>query len=183
MKRRQRSNFASATFTQSIAKATGKAPCPEQLATVASLSAAAAGGQAARQSTAALARERAVRPVIASSGRNAILPETAQWRNRPGVDAGRLKRDDDSKKSRHASGVPGLHRRLADDLAVRDVEHGGAEDLVSVRIGAGLREGERLAVGDSGLDAMRHRAAADIVVVGRDRRRALELARPARRTV
>src|SRR5689334_15623807 len=111
------------------------------------------------------------------------LADLGQW---PGIGAKRtfgMARTDahDPKLINQSLGIPGLDRSLAHDLAALDIEHGGAEHLRAIRIGAGLREGERAAVGDGGLDAMRHRAAADVVVIGRDRPPALELARPARR--
>src|SRR2546423_66692 len=59
--------------------------------------------------------------------------------------------------------VPGLHHGLARDLAALELRHGRTEHLGSVRIGAGLSEGEAVAVGEPGLDLMGHGTAAHVV--------------------
>src|SRR5260370_11117679 len=79
--------------------------------------------------------------------------------------------------------IPGLDHGLLRDAAARELDHGRAEHLRAVGIGAGLRESEPVAFGEADVDLVRHCPAADIVPEGVDRGPALDHARLARRIV
>src|SRR5260370_27048333 len=89
----------------------------------------------------------------------------------------------DRARNQAALFVPGLDDGLVRDLAALEFDHRQAEHLGPIRIGAGLREGQSVALGDAGIHLMGHRPTADIVPESADRRLALDLARLARRIV
>src|SRR5687768_6932459 len=79
--------------------------------------------------------------------------------------------------------VPGLHDRLPNDLAVPQLEHRKAEYLRAVRVGTGLRERHPVFLGSAEAHLMGHGTAADVVPEIRDRRFAVDFARPAGRII
>src|SRR5437588_4818518 len=79
--------------------------------------------------------------------------------------------------------VPRLYDRLLRDLAGLELEHGLAEHLRAVRIGARLGEGHAISFSHAGIHFVSHRAAADVVEEHGDSRLAMDDARFARRVI